>query len=1126
MNIRWLNGSSTFKAGEIAIIKVNMIDHAGHDVNPFPSENAIPFTLFVNGTKGNSSYVSGVSSSFDVNSISWSISFTPLVVGLFSANVSADHVGLFNSSLHFSVTAGPIYPSACMVKWKDLENEFVAGSKAKISIRPSDAFGNDIPLMNILGQPQNYMLSVFSRDGHVVDVLNVTSLVEEETSQVVVEFIISTAGTLFLHVEVENQSLRGSPLPFLVNPGPLDITKCFAKWNHETNFLQVFSLLEIFIYQQDVYGNLVSGWHSFDADIMMKSTNLSVPITDTNFEEVRPGIQSLTFTVTEPGEFILTIFDSVTLQNIFNMPYNYTVYIGYCHGSNSVVNGSGLAVSVAGRVSYFSIYLEDAYHNPSPIELTRLRVQILRRSDSYSVLPNISGLLLPNSCLPDSTGGSIHCVKWVDINNFALSSTMNDTLDRGKVESSTFNVSYATEKSGIYEVWVFCGNIPLNSGKSFTLDVSPGKVDVNTSSIQKINRAVRSQVDNAVLIQLTDSFMNPVYSQKSKLRFVVDPKLSSSFTSGLFEDYENGSYVGYYVANQTGNYEVCILYQDQKLDPCPFEVQAYDSDHFPEAKNLSLSIWEDESVAFDIQTAVRFSSANISILGTPKPHYGTLLQHGTLLRYTPYKGFFGNDTFSFTISDANDNVATGFIMISVLNSPPQFSSLPVQLQAVEDVVCPRFGGYSGFEIKYSNIMENISVTLSTQSGSILFSSSSLQSWQTDFHSYQVEISTLRRERLIEEVLLVGPLEVINSALQSIQYLGNKNFFGTDVMTISLKNRYGVQYAQVPILVEPVNDPPYVTAPKYFILKGEEFTNGMQIYDKEVDNFDFSIGDPDSIYFPDINQFILALSMEVSSGVLIARLHVSVIDTVELKLKGSNHWQPLDFFVIIKDHVVIEGKGIRFRGKIEECNNALQHVLYQGRATGAVLTITVNDMGNYGCYPEDCSWMKTAPLLTRINIDIIKRGPLRPLLARSLGAAIVLGFVTTLLLGTMLLFFSCKCALALKKKGKQISSADDIGVVKTENFGDSETSSPSSESMTYFTGCSSPFLLGRYDSRFRRRYRRGLRSEESNKDENLSDPYCPSEKASHSRNYSLPTDLIRSFQPYQEERDGRGSLRLD
>ncbi|KAF3794261.1 GAMETE EXPRESSED 2 protein [Nymphaea thermarum] len=1057
MNIRWLNGSSTFKAGEIAIIKVNMIDHAGHDVNPFPSENAIPFTLFVNGTKGNSSYVSGVSSSFDVNSISWSISFTPLVVGLFSANVSADHVGLFNSSLHFSVTAGPIYPSTCMVKWKDLENEFMAGSKAKISIHPSDAFGNDIPLKNILGQPQNYMLSVFSRDGHVVDVLNVTSLVEEETSQVVVEFIISTAGTLLLHVEAENQFLRGSPLPFLVNPGrddntgPLDITKCFAKWKHETNVLQVFSMLEIFIYQQDVYGNLVSGWHSFDADIMMKSTNLSVPITDTNFEEVRPGIQSLTFTVTEPGEFILTIFDSVTLQNIFNMPYNYTrrhlqlldtdVYdlvlnqmldtcAGYCHGSNSVVNGSGLAVSVAGQVSYFSIYLEDAYHNPSPIELKRLRVQILRKSDSYSVLPNISGLLLPNSKF-------IYFSIFLDYSRDFAKFRSYIQLDRGKVESSTFNISYATKKSGIYEVWVFCGNIPLNSGKQFTLDVSPGKVDVNTSSIQKIDRAVRSQVDNAVLIQLTDSFMNPVYSQKSQLRFVVDPKHSSSFTSGLFEDYENGSYVGYYVANQTGNYEVCALYQDQKLDPCPFEVQAYDSDHFPEAKNLSLSIWEDESVAFDIQTAVHFSSANISILGRPKPHYGTLLQHGTLLRYTPYKGFFGNDTFSFTISDANDNVAMGFIMISVLNSPPQFSSLPVQLQAVEDVVCPRFGGYSGFEIKYSNIMENISITLSTQFGSILFSSSSLQSWQTDFSSYQVEVSTLRRERLMEEVLLVGPLEVINSALQSIQYLGNKNFFGTDVMTISLKNRYGVQYAKVPIIVKPVNDPPYVTAPKYVILKGEEFNNAMQIYDKEADNFEFSIGDPDSIYFPDVNQFILALSMEVSSGVLIARLHVSVIDTVELKLKGSNHWQPLDFFVIIKDHVVIEGKGIRFRGKIEECNNALQHVLYQGRATGAVLTITVNDMGNYGCYPEDCSWMKTAPLLTRINLDIIKRGPLRPLLARSLGAAIVLGFVTTLLLGTMLLFFSCKCALALKNKGKQISSADDIGVAKTENFGDSE-----------------------------------------------------------------------------------------
>ncbi|CAN6449712.1 unnamed protein product [Victoria cruziana] len=1120
MNIRWLNGSSTFRAGEIAIIKVNMIDRAGRDVNPFPSENSTPFTLFVNGTKGNSSYVSGVSSSLDVNSISWSITFTPLLVGLFSTNISAERIGLSNSSLHFSVTAGPIHPSACLVRWKDLENEFVAGSKAKVSIRPSDAFGNDIPLMNILAQPQNYKLLVFSRDGHAIDMLNVTSLVEEETSQVVIEFIVTTAGTLLLHVEAENQSLHGSPLPFLVNPGSLDIAKCFAKWNHETNVLQVFSLLEVFIFQQDAYGNLVPGWHSFDADITMKSTNLSVPITDTNFEEVRPGIQSLSFTATEPGDFILTIFDSLTMQNIFNMPYNYTVYIGYCHSSNSVVNGSGLAVSVAGQVSYFSVYLEDAYHNPSPIELKRLRVQIVRRADSYSVFPNISGLMLPNSSFPDSTRGSLHSLNWVDVNSFALSSSMNNTLGIGKVESSTFNISYATELSGLYEVRVFCGNIPLNSGKSFKLEVLPGKVDVNTSSIQKIERAVRRQVDNAVLIRLTDSFSNPIYSQKSKMKLVVDPKLNSSFTSGLFEEYENGSYVGHYVANQTGTYEVCVLYQDQKLDPCPFEVQAYDSDYFPEAKNLSLSIWEDESVAFDIQTAVRFSSANISILEASKPHYGTLLQvpHGTLFRYTPYKGFFGNDTFSFTISDANDNVATGYIMIYVLNSPPQFSSLPVQLHAVEDVICPRFGGYSGFEVKYSNVMENISVTLSTQSGSILFSSSSVQSWQTDFPNFQVKISSIRRERSIEEVLLVGPVEVINSALQSLQYLGNKNFFGRDVLSMSLKNRYGVRYAQVPILVEPVNDPPYVTAPKYVLLKGEGFNNGTQIYDKEADNFELSIGDPDSIYFSDINQFTLALSMEVSCGVLIAKVHVSIVDTVELKLKGSNHWQPLDFFVIIKDHVVIEGKGIRFRGKIEECNNALQHVLYLGTATGAVLTITVNDMGNHGCYPEECISKRTTPLFTRINLDLIRRGPHRPLLARSLGAAITLGFVTTLLLGIMLLFFSCKCALALRKKGKQISSTDNIGVVRTEDFGDSETSSPSSESMTYFTGCLSSLLHGGYNSRFRRRSRRGSKPEESNKDENLSDKYCPSEKGSHSRSYSLPTYLIRSVQSHEQEYD--------
>lgn len=67
------------------------------------------------------------------------------------------------------------------------------------------------------------------------------------------------------------------------------------------------------------------------------------------------------------------------------------------------------------------------------------------------------------------------------------------------------------------------------------------------------------------------------------------------------------------------------------------------------------------------------------------------MQYGQLFRYTPYQGFFGKDSFSYTISDVNKNVATAVVLISVLCKPPQFVSLPVGLHVIEDIISPKFG---------------------------------------------------------------------------------------------------------------------------------------------------------------------------------------------------------------------------------------------------------------------------------------------------------------------------------------------------------------------------------------------------------------------------------------------------
>ena len=92
--------------------------------------------------------------------------------------------------------------------------------------------------------------------------------------------------------------------------------------------MQIFSKLEIFIHQKDQFGNLVPGFYAFDARVVQKATNLSIPVADLFFQEVAEGIQSLSFALIEPGEFMLTIFNAKLNESICNMPCQYTVFIG------------------------------------------------------------------------------------------------------------------------------------------------------------------------------------------------------------------------------------------------------------------------------------------------------------------------------------------------------------------------------------------------------------------------------------------------------------------------------------------------------------------------------------------------------------------------------------------------------------------------------------------------------------------------------------------------------------------------------------------------------------------------------------------------------------------------------
>lgn len=148
-------------------------------------------------------------------------------------------------------------------------------------------------------------------------------------------------------------------------------------------------------------------------------------------------------------------------------------------------------------------------------------------------------------------------------------------------------------------------------------------------------------------------------------------------------------------------------------------------------------------------------------------------------------------------------------------------------------------------------------------------------------------------------------------------------------------------------------------------------------------------------------------MEISSGYLKTSLPSNLVNVTEIKMRTSYQWQPLQTFVSIEKHFTVKAKGIRFRGTIAVCNNVMQHLFYhvsefsrniwmliicsslnvslltgkylQGGKHDVVLTVRVNDMGNYGCYPN-CNENMSMSLSAVATINLVKGRLMSSLLA--------------------------------------------------------------------------------------------------------------------------------------------------
>ncbi|KAK4737674.1 hypothetical protein R3W88_001371 [Solanum pinnatisectum] len=934
----WVNNNDTFMAGSVATIMVKVIG------NFDPAQLKHPFNpnISVNDRMGNSSYISGVSSNFGANFGDWKISFLPIRTGLFNVLITDKHFNVFDSSLHFHVTPGNMYPSASVVSWKNGVSEFAAGMLASLVILPKDAFGNNISSASDQGlNSYNFTFSVSTFNGSVATILDFTNKGWDISGYLVAEFIVATAGTLLLNIQGDSQTLSGSPLIFIVNPG-----------------------------------------------------------------------------------------DSC-----------------YCDGMNSIVNGSGLNDSVAGEASMFSVLLKDAYLYPSLVEIESLQVQVVNEFDSYQPQASIHPMRMAHGTL---CGTNFNCSAHNDV-KLAFTPLAETNLEPRNMRFSAFDVNYTPERSGIYEIRVFCGNIPLNGGHPFRKAVSAGKVNTSLSGLVKPSPKVPKLTKNEVTVQLMDSYSNPVLLQQSKLELEISSVNSSGSSIWTFSDNKNGTYSGNYLAKDVGTYELCASFDGMRLMPCPFGVNVYTSEYFPRVQNDSVWVWEDDSIAFDALENDYFAGHNITIFQFSKPGRGSILQYDHLFRYTPFKGFYGKDSFSYTICDVNGNIASGGVDISVLSIPPQFVSVPSQLLAIEDVISPRFGGFSGLEIIYSDSTENISITFNAQSGIVFLSPMLMRFW---LPAWSIS-STFREVGKSTELTLTGCVEEINFAIQSLQYFGNENFYGTDTIHVSTMNTNGKNSLDIPILVEPINDPPLINLPPFVIM--DQGSEEVSIFSRDRNKSAVFVGDPDLLHYPgNASRFLVMFSVEVSSGFLSTKLPANLISTTELKFKTSYQWQPLQTFVTISEHFMVKAKGIRFRGTLEDCNSVLEQLLYHGDEHRASLIVTVNDMGNYGGYPG-CTDLMSMPHFVEVSVSLMREKPLSLLFAHVFGSAIIVEFILVLSFGVILLFFICKCAFVLINE-KRRQASQDFELSNVQNSQEGTLTKDLSDKMTRVRGCCSNFFM--------------------------------------------------------------------
>ncbi|EFJ04876.1 hypothetical protein SELMODRAFT_431993 [Selaginella moellendorffii] len=1006
----WVNDSHSFKAGSLAAARVLLKDVRNNTLNFANGKTSmVKFDLRIIGTKSDTRAIPDPEFNIvpDFQTGYEFIYFVAKLSGYFTLSIGTVSGEVVNSPLQYDVTPGRIYIPACVGQFTS-EPTFQAGTKANVMVKLADEFGSTVWIGSY-----DFTVSVEGKLGasrYISDV-NSTQL---QAGYMVMSFTPIAAGQHLLEIGDGFKSIQNSPLTFGVvaaewlhdvdsfvageqvalrillmdafnnnvseatgNPGafyrfsvnvtnssggassitnvlvkqdvyesgyvlitfnvfesgvnqvqvggPISMANCFLEWQYGVNDFQIDSLVQFIINKRDLYNNPVADEYLFDvtlyrvqqtAGFQLLEDTSTYPLDDLNMTAMDPstlGKVLVSFTAHEGNFQLQVLAGNISVKG---SPAKFTTFVGIVDPAKGNCYGDGYTGASVGGFASFDLQLLDSTDDTA-----------------YEFEANISSRKTVKTSL--SLG-----------DYYVLGNPTPDvTLD------GLYHISYTTTKAGVYNITVTWMYYVLCQRQ---LTIAAGPVMINQSRIS--GEGLQSKIARNSMQQ----------GQRDKIRWKIDGS-GGSLTQSISDS--GKGYSTAYTIFDIGQYTITVTYDNIPLPGSPVKVNVISEASFPKAVDDTIWTWDEVSIAIDVLANDIVDGGKKVLTGFYKaPSFGSVVAENGKVRYTPRKGYKGNDMFIYVLTvtspSSPNQSANGLVFVSVRTEPPEFTFWPKALIGIEGQSISTSDDFNGLYLSYTNNTELLTLDVFAEHGHLYLPGDAPQLWH----------DMGNKTTFGYNITLLGNSDAINKAIQNFLYIGDSHYNGNDTLMLSIRNSNNSgDTVSIPVQVLPFNDPPFISAPDYVL---KQYDGSLKPLSGNTVAFKvknpiagISVGDPDASDIREDGRIHnLEITLETSSGSLTILLPQSSVTSAEYRLENSYMWEPCLSAIISNGFFSVQAQAVRFRGTVAECNIALSTITYNGTVDGEVLTLIVNDMGNFGC-SETCPSDFLHPLIAQKLIII-------------------------------------------------------------------------------------------------------------------------------------------------------------